>query len=93
MSNFKQSDFVYEEDCVINAECKDCGNTFDIDDEDEICPECEGNNLIYETSHEGCECALCKCTFDMYVDGYRHNKDNDILICTDCYEELEELEE
>lgn len=92
MSNFKQSEFIHEDDCIISAECEDCGNSFEADDDCGECPECESQNLIYETSHEGCKCKICGCTFDMYDEAYRHSKDTDILICPSCYDELEEEE-
>lgn len=88
--NFKQSDFTYEEDSIISAECEDCGNHFDTDDECEKCTECGSDNLIYETSHENCKCSVCGCLFDMHTDVYRHDKDSDVMICLECYEELEE---
>ena len=93
MSKYKKSDFDYEEDYIISAECEDCGHiTEDESDFDNNCPEC-GGNLINTTSHEDCKCAICQRHFDMFEDVYRYVKDSDTMICKECYEDLEEEEE
>lgn len=90
MSKYKAKDFDFEEDFLISAECEECG--FVTDDEDCIkCPEC-GGYLINETSHEDCSCAICNHHIDMWEDAYIHKNDSDVLICKDCYEELEDEE-
>ena len=85
-----KKDFDYEEDFVVDAECDSCGSIIeDEDDIDEgICPEC-GGDLLNNTSHEDCRCAICGGYFDMWSNGYRHSKTNE-LICCDCYEKLPE---
>ena len=86
MSSFKKKDFIFEEDFLISAECEDCG--YLTEDEDEVsCPEC-GGDLINETSHEDCTCAICGGHLDMWEDAYRNREDTDILICKECYAEL-----
>ena len=83
-------DFTYEEDRFIYAECDNCGaiieNEDDADAHDGICPNC-GGDLLNNTSHETCTCAMCGGYFDMWEDAYRHNKTNE-LICCECYDKL-----
>ena len=89
MSKFKASDFSFEEDYILSAECEDCGYYTEKDEEFEgDCPEC-GGNLINSTSHEDCRCAICQCHIDMWDDVYRHDMYSDVMICEDCYEDLE----
>ena len=89
---YKTSDFIFEEDFIISAECEDCGwRTDNEDDFDYDCPEC-GGSLINETSHEDCRCSICNCHIDMWEDVYRHSKEHEIMICEDCYEEIESEE-
>lgn len=86
----KKSDFVYEEDFIISAECEECGHyTEDENDFDNGCPDC-GGNLINSTSHEEMRCAICNGHVDMWEDVYRSTEDSDVVICTSCYEDLEE---
>ena len=92
----KKSDFYETEDALIEVECGDCGNMHLTDMELNYCESCGSDNLINYTSHEGIYCGLCSHTFDMWEDGYRWDggvlpeKLKDVLICTDCYDELED---
>ena len=89
----KQSDFnaEVEEDFGIGFECEDCGNTgsYEEYEEEENCPECQSTSILQETSHDGVDCVVCKTAFDMWEDGHRSKTSKD-LVCTYCYDELEE---
>lgn len=87
---YKAEDFTFEEDFIISAECEECGyRTEDENEFDYDCPEC-GGTLINETSHEDFRCAICNHHIDMWDDVYRHNENSEIMICKDCYEDLED---
>lgn len=84
-----ERDFEYEEDYAIAYECDDCGHYEDSDDEE--CPECYSDVLIYETSHEGLECDLCEHIFDPWEDWYVNDSDKDTRIehiCENCHSDL-----
>lgn len=83
----QKNDFHFEEDYIIGIECDQCGYTDT--DETDCCPDCGSEEIINETGHEECDCAICGAPFDMWEDGYRNEK-NGKLICCDCYNNLEE---
>lgn len=88
MKKYNKDNFIYEEDFVIDAVCKDCGNivTDEDDIEEGICPDC-GGDLLNNTSHEDGKCVICGGHIDMWDDVYRHLETNKI-ICCECYNEL-----
>lgn len=87
----KTADFIEEEDYGIEFECEDCDRTGDYTEflDTECCPDCESNSILISTSHEGVDCSECGGALDMWETGYRNAKEG-ILICEDCYEELED---
>lgn len=89
--NFESEDFDHVEAELILQMCEDCGRSYEIlDEEEELeeCPECEGY-LVNETNFEGMSCHLCGKEFEIWEDAFVHGKNSNIIICEDCYEELE----
>lgn len=88
---YKKEEFDFEEDYPVSGECEDCDYITDVADELETqsCPECDGTLLI-TTAHEGTQCDICNGFFNSYEDAYRNIGDPTILICEDCYNDLEE---
>lgn len=85
MSKLAKVNFSCEEDYVIQCECEECGSVY----EEEVteCEECGSENIINTTSHEDENCSYCDSIIGMWEDAYT---DGSQLICTNCYEELEE---
>ena len=88
---YSKSDFIYTEDEFMKCECRDCGWTTE-EEQYFVCPECNGEDLITYSCHEGCTCDICEHEFDIWEDCYTYISSTfDInMICKDCYDEMEE---
>lgn len=88
---YSKSDFTYTEDEFMKCECRDCGWMTE-DEQYLVCPECNGEDLITYSCHEGCICDICEHEFDIWEDCYTYISPTfDInMICKDCYDEMEE---
>lgn len=88
---YPKSKFTYNEDELSECECRECG--WSTEEEQYLtCPECNGEDLVIYTCIEGCVCRMCNNEFDMWEDYYSYvtpDFDN-IVICEDCYDKLEE---
>lgn len=90
-----QKDWTFEEDELLSKECENCEASLEGSDvEDiEVCPDCGCEDLINSTCHEGMECSKCQGVFDIWEDGYRNEKNDDELICKDCFDKLADEED
>lgn len=88
---YSKSDFTYEEDEFLECECRDCGWTTE-DEQYLVCPECNREDLITYSCHEGCIYDICEHEFDIWEDCYTYISPTfDInMICKDCYNEMKE---
>ena len=88
---YSKSDFTYTEDEFMKCECRDCGWTTE-EEEYLVCPECNGEDLVTYSCHEGCTCDICEHEFDIWEDCYTHISPISVInmICQDCYDKLEE---
>lgn len=90
MEKYFKSDFHLEKDEILESECAECG-LIHLEEVFE-CENCGSNNLLDTTSHEDCQCKLCKIMIDMWEDAYRCIDNPYMLICEDCYSKLPEEE-
>lgn len=89
---YSKSDFTYAEDEFMKCECRDCGWTTE-EEQYLVCPECNGEDIISHSCHEGCICDICEHKFDIWEDCYTSIFPTfDVcMICKDCYNELKEV--
>lgn len=82
--------FELEEDYIIQADCEDCGESYE--EEVEECEVCGSDDIVNETSHEGLRCEPCQQYFDRW-DNIMLGRvgEEPVAICDACYEKLEEL--
>lgn len=90
MANYKKEDFEYTEAEILSAECLSCGWFEDTDSEVAECPECDNEEVIHDTSFEGCECVECKLLFEPYDNAYTHVSNFEPFMCEHCYDKLED---
>lgn len=79
--------FELENDEVISLTCGDCGEEFEVEDDE--CTACGSEDMIVETAHENLVCDICNENIDMWdaVAKGTHNHKG-ITICTKCYYEV-----
>lgn len=87
-----------EEDYIVTAECSTCGYVFDYceDFEDISCPNCESDEITYESAHCGIPCNICNRYFDSEERAYTARKKGsmeEVLICELCGEPIKEEQE
>lgn len=92
---YPKSKFTYNEDELSECECRECGWSTE-GEEYLVCPECNSEDIVIYSCHEGCICEGCDHEFDIWEDCYSYVTSNSIntidiiMICQDCYDELEE---
>lgn len=89
---YPKSKFTYNEDKLSECECRECGWTTE-EEQYLVCPECNGEDLVIYSCHEGCICAMCDNEFDIWEDCYLYitpDLSEVTMICEDCYDKLEE---
>lgn len=87
---YSKLEFTYTEDELMECECNFCGWIFS--DERLTCPKCNSEDIVNYSCHEGCICDICEHEFDMWEDYYSYvtPEFDNIIICEDCYDKLEE---